>query len=931
MSRKAWIYIGGVLAYATALVVPAFVTASTPREQWLTCVVLTALAILAQLYKAEGPNHSAFFATNVFYFAAVILLSPQLIVPVIAVPLIIEWIKARLWDRSDHLRHWYIQPFNIAMHLIAVYAAYWTYHQLVALYSSPADTSPVFAMIIAALVYLIVSQLLLGQAFVYARNLSWRESGILTIDNLLPEFLLLCMGIAVSALWQSDPWLILPGLAPLVLMYRALLVPKLKEEAQTDGKSGLFNARHFKHLFSEELERARRFDRPLAFIMADLDLLRSINNTYGHLAGDVVIEGIGKILRNNTREYDICGRFGGEEFAIVVPESSYDQALALAERIRKAVENAIFVVPTTQTPIHATMSLGVACFPEDADNMTDLVHEADVAVYQAKFQGRNRVVAATSVPHSIKREYDATHPTPANQTEYVVAFGQGASGTPAPPSDPIAPAPASSLAALVPSSDTAVYAPPATPRGRDVRIGLFVGTVTTAGVIVAILGMTFWPPSAPLALLALVILVLAAELLQISVYEDNSMSVSIALIIAGGLLGGLPGVIVLSLSTAIADQVRRRRPAREWYKITFNWATHVLAATPIAIAPFLLGVPLSVTELPVLLGLAIGGGAVAFAIDSLLISAAISVSKNASLLETWHTQFRWLASHYIVLAVVGLFLALAYNAFGVLGILVFALPAFMLRYSQQQYVARTQESVRELRRMNTELTRANREIAGANQAIQEMNDELLEMMARVLDARDPFTGGHAAKVAYYASAIAQELHLPDERIKLVRQAALLHDIGKIAISDRVLHKPTRLTSEEYEYVKQHANIGANLLEQSRGLRHLAAFVRYHHERWDGKGYPQQLKGEAIPLEARILGICDAVEAMISDRPYRQAMPLDAVINEVRRCAGTQFDPTLATLFIQIAEREREALLVNSAQTISFRCDEPRTKVEAAVA
>jgi HD-GYP domain-containing protein (c-di-GMP phosphodiesterase class II) len=149
----------------------------------------------------------------------------------------------------------------------------------------------------------------------------------------------------------------------------------------------------------------------------------------------------------------------------------------------------------------------------------------------------------------------------------------------------------------------------------------------------------------------------------------------------------------------------------------------------------------------------------------------------------------------------------------------------------------------------------------------------------------------------------------------LRQAGFLHDIGKIGISEQVLHKPAKLTDEEYEYVKKHAALGADFLETCRGLRHLAPFVRHHHERWDGKGYPDNLAGDEIELEARILAVCDAAEAMASDRPYRKGMSLDEMIEEIRRCAGTQFDPDVARAFIKIVEREREHLVTNSAQEV----------------
>jgi len=204
----------------------------------------------------------------------------------------------------------------------------------------------------------------------------------------------------------------------------------------------------------------------------------------------------------------------------------------------------------------------------------------------------------------------------------------------------------------------------------------------------------------------------------------------------------------------------------------------------------------------------------------------------------------------------------------------------------------------------------------ANEAVRQQHDELCFLLAKILDARDPYVGGHAAQVAAYAVAIATELELSPERIKTVEQAGYLHDIGKIAIPDAILHKAGQLTAAEFQLIKRHPDIGADLIGQSQSLRHLAPFIRYHHERWDGCGYPAGLVGRAIPLEARILSVCDAVEAMASDRPYQRAKALPAIMAEVERCAGSQFEPAVAAAFVHLAEREGMGFVVNSARRVA---------------
>ncbi|MCX6045174.1 MAG: HD-GYP domain-containing protein [Chloroflexi bacterium] len=214
------------------------------------------------------------------------------------------------------------------------------------------------------------------------------------------------------------------------------------------------------------------------------------------------------------------------------------------------------------------------------------------------------------------------------------------------------------------------------------------------------------------------------------------------------------------------------------------------------------------------------------------------------------------------------------------------------------------------------LEKINHELTIANEAIRQLNDELFSTLAKVFDARDPYVGGHAAQVAAYAVAIASELGLAPERIKIIRQSGYLHDIGKIAIPDTILHKPSKLTDAEFQFIKRHPDIGADLVASSQCLHHLAPLIRYHHERWDGRGYPAGLMGEEIPLEARILNISDSVEAMASDRPYHRAMSLHEIITEVQRCAGSQFEPAVVEAFVRIAEREGTRFVVNSARTVA---------------
>jgi diguanylate cyclase (GGDEF)-like protein len=399
LNRRAWAFVWFVFATGALFCLASLPIPEFSQRELITFGILTVMATGAQLFKAEGPDHQIYYATRVFQFAAILLLHPVYYILLVAIAHTIEWVKER-WINSGNYRLWYLQPFNIATHIIAGLIARQVYATINADFFNFTSSIAIAAMLSAAVVYVLLNHLIVGVALILGRGVSLRTSGILTLESLVPDIINMALGSIVAILWGINPFLTVLAISPLVLIHRALLVPRLRKEASTDSKTELWTARHFMQLYTAELKRASRFKRPLSFIMADLDLLRNINNTYGHLAGDVVLAGVAKVIRQNTRDFDIAGRFGGEEFAIVLPETTASDALKVAEALRLAVERATFSAPTTNVRIRATLSLGVASFPEDAQAAERLVHAADVAVYQAKLRGRNCIVGAYEVPHS---------------------------------------------------------------------------------------------------------------------------------------------------------------------------------------------------------------------------------------------------------------------------------------------------------------------------------------------------------------------------------------------------------------------------------------------------------------------------------------------------------------------------------------------------
>jgi diguanylate cyclase (GGDEF)-like protein len=180
----------------------------------------------------------------------------------------------------------------------------------------------------------------------------------------------------------------------------------------------------------------------------------------------------------------------------------------------------------------------------------------------------------------------------------------------------------------------------------------------------------------------------------------------------------------------------------------------------------------------------------------------------------------------------------------------------------------------------------------------------VQLLAEAIEAKDPFLRGHSDEVSEYVSAVADEMGIEREHREQLVFGSLLHDVGKIGISERILLKPAKLTDEEFGVVKLHPRIGYRLIDQVEALRPIAPAILHHHERWDGGGYPDGLAGDDIPLEARIVAVADSFSAMTAERPYRKRMSLDQACAELERCAGTQFDPDVVRVFVDKVRNKR---------------------------
>lgn len=215
-----------------------------------------------------------------------------------------------------------------------------------------------------------------------------------------------------------------------------------------------------------------------------------------------------------------------------------------------------------------------------------------------------------------------------------------------------------------------------------------------------------------------------------------------------------------------------------------------------------------------------------------------------------------------------------------------------------------------LLKQNEELTKQKAEIEMSYKRLEDSYKSSVSALSNAVDARDTYTAGHSSRVTKIALLLSKELNMSKEDRRVLEYAALFHDIGKIGIPDRILNKNGKLTKEEYELIKKHPDIGVNILEKVDFLTEALPIIRHHHERFCGNGYPSGIKGEEIPLGARIIAIADTYDAMTTDRPYRKAFDHDAAIQEILKNKGSQFDDMVVDVFMRI-----ESIIKNSADSV----------------
>jgi putative nucleotidyltransferase with HDIG domain len=206
-----------------------------------------------------------------------------------------------------------------------------------------------------------------------------------------------------------------------------------------------------------------------------------------------------------------------------------------------------------------------------------------------------------------------------------------------------------------------------------------------------------------------------------------------------------------------------------------------------------------------------------------------------------------------------------------------------------------------------ELSERADELVASYRELEQSSIEAIETLNATVEAKDPYTAGHSQRVRRIALAIGRELQLPPKRLGILAQAALFHDVGKIGVPDAILTKPSRLTPSEYDVMKRHAADGADIIARLSRLKDAVPAVRHHHEHWDGCGYPDGLRAEEIPLEASIIGLADAWDAMTTTRPYAAARSQEDAMAQLEIGSGVQFNPAVVHAFFEVAQRRPQEI------------------------
>ena len=408
-------------------------------------------------------------------------------------------------------------------------------------------------------------------------------------------------------------------------------------------------------------------------------------------------------------------------------------------------------------------------------------------------------------------------------------------------------------------------------------------TATSAGLISS-------AKEQPVRIVTLLALTLALQMFSVQVYGRGSVSVSAIGIVASAFLFDTGTTMVIAVLAAVTQSVRRKT---ELHKAVFDASNFAISAG----AASLVFQALHDWRFPA----AVLAGAVFAVVNNGLLCLVMSFAERIPWRTVWFERFHWARFHFALFGPLALAATIAYEQVGVAGLVAFTLPPALMILSVRQYLARTTAAVDEIRETNLRLRRAHKDTIAA--------------LSRSMEAKDLYTGGHTERVAAVSVGIARRLGFRDEELDAIEIGALLHDIGKIGIPEHVLRKPGKLNEDEWTLIKRHPLISDYILSELDLHPFVRQCARSSHERIDGMGYPDGLRGDEIPLPARIVFVADALDELTSVRPYRPSRPMLAALAEIREHTGTQFCPSVVNALEELWRSDPRAFGAEPKRTI----------------
>ena len=430
---------------------------------------------------------------------------------------------------------------------------------------------------------------------------------------------------------------------------------------------------------------------------------------------------------------------------------------------------------------------------------------------------------------------------------------------------------------------------------------LYVCVTIVVGCVCLFVSLPRIDLSSPAWFVALLVVGLATATIHLPLplaHGRSSMSVSHAVVVMAMLTCGVAAALLLVVTTTLVQSTVRTRLANRPYRTLFNIASLAVTVT-LAGSTYAslrvdhgswldtVGGPLAAAEL------------VYFTVNTVLVATAVALSTRQPLMRVWRSDFMWTGPGYF-LGALAAGAAYSLSEQNVYWWVAIAVPLYLIIDAYRTYISRLK--------------------AGQEKAQQalEVQFGIVQALAAAIESKDQTSPGELHRFMVYAESLAEAAGLGEDEIHAVRTAALLHDIGNLAVPEHILAKPGRLTLDEFERVKMHTRVGAEILKDISFPSPVAPLILSHHERWDGHGYPSSLKGDAIPVGARILAVADCFSALVSDRPHRLAISHGEALAAVQRSAGSSLDPALVERFVKIlpkVERRLDATIDTAEQLV----------------